>query len=111
MDWSSEENDGDADPDVEMEGAEAEEAKTEKDMTWSMQDLYHGLVPQELVRGWKRIFDTSTGIEQYMVDQFATSIEEFGCTEIWNNCCDVTVAWEKTIGITARNKKVWSSSG
>ena len=50
-----EEESGDAEQDVEMEGPEA-------DMIWSMRGLYHGLVPQELVKGWRWIFGVSTWI-------------------------------------------------
>jgi hypothetical protein len=39
--------------------------------------------PQELVKGWKKIFHTSTWIAQYMVDRLVSSIEEYGRTEIW----------------------------
>lgn len=43
-------------------------------------------------------------IAQCIVDQLASLIKEFGCTEIWNNCYDVMVAWKKTVG----NMKVQS---
>lgn len=35
--------------------------------------FYHGLVPQDLVKGWKQIFGASTWIAQYMVDQCRSS--------------------------------------
>jgi len=44
-------------------------------------------------KGWKRLFGASTWLPQYMVDRLASSIEEFDRMEIWNNCCDATVAW------------------
>lgn len=111
MDWRGEEHREDTDSDEEMEGTEAEGGELEEENTWSIKDLYHGLVPQELVLGWKLVFGTTARIAQYMVDKFASSIEEFGRTEIWNNRCNVTVAWEKSISITARKKKIRSSSG
>ena len=40
-----------------------------------------------------------------MATQFVTKIEEFGRTEIWNKRCEETVAWEKTVGITAKSKR------
>ncbi|KFH70556.1 hypothetical protein MVEG_03406 [Podila verticillata NRRL 6337] len=111
MDWSGDEEGGNSDQEVEMEGIGAEEVEMDETTVWSTRDLYHGLVPQDLVKEWKRIFGTSTWIAQYMVDRFASSIEEYGRTEIWNNRCNATIAWEKTIGITARSKKNRSSSG
>ncbi|KAG0321686.1 hypothetical protein BG000_003131 [Podila horticola] len=88
MDWRGEEEEEDSGYAMEREGAETEDAEME-----------------------------GTGAEdaemeaQYMVERFASSIEEYGRTEIWNNRCNVTIAWEKTISITARSKKTRSSSG
>lgn len=57
------------------------------------------------------MFGTGDNTAQYMVERFVTSIEDFGRTEIWNNRCEETITWEKSIGITTRNKKTRSSSG
>ncbi|KAF9303331.1 hypothetical protein BGZ74_003974 [Mortierella antarctica] len=110
-DWSDEEEGRNTDREVEMEGNEAEEEEVEEVRAWSIQDIYHGLVPQDLVKGWKQIFGASTWIAQYMVDRFVSAIEEYGRTEIWNNRCNATITWEKSIGITARSKKNRSNSG
>ncbi|KAG0010599.1 hypothetical protein BGZ82_003356 [Podila clonocystis] len=95
MYWRDEKDGEDTDSDEEMGRTGAEDPELEEGKVWSVQDLYHGLVPQDL----------------YMVDRFASSIEEFGCIEIWNNRCNVTIAWEKPIDITPGNKKIRSSSG
>jgi len=97
--------------DVVMEGAEAEDAEMEETIDWSIRDLYHGLVPQDLVKGLKQNFGVSTWIAQYMVDRLVSTIEEYGSTEIWNSRCNATIAWKKSISITARRKKNRSSYG
>ena len=73
---------------VVMEGAEAEDAEMEETIAWSIRDLYHGLVPQDLVKGLKQFFCASTWIAQYMVDRLVSVIEEYGRTEIWNSRCN-----------------------
>ncbi|KAG0033775.1 hypothetical protein BGZ81_007384 [Podila clonocystis] len=75
MDWRGEEEEsGNTDQEVEMEGTEtedvemegpkAEEAEMEEATAWSIRDLYHGLVPHDLVKGWKHILGASTWVAQ-----------------------------------------------
>jgi hypothetical protein len=86
--------------------SEAEEAAE-----WSLKDLYKGLVPKELITSWKTLFKTTKFIATYMVTKFVTDVEEFGRTGIWNKRCEATVAWEKSIGITAMSKRARGHSG
>ncbi|KAF8960196.1 hypothetical protein BGZ52_012665, partial [Haplosporangium bisporale] len=107
-------NDEGIEKDVDMEAdsdAEGEGGEPRVESIWSIRDLYHGLVPQDLIEGWKEMFGTGDSTAQYMVERFVTSIEDFGRTEIWNSRCEATVTWEKTIGITTKNKKTRASSG
>jgi len=48
------------------------------------------------------MFSILAGIVLHMVVQVASPIEEFDCTEIWNNRCDTTITWEKSIHPTTR---------
>ena len=57
---------------VVMERAEAEDAEMEETIAWSIRDLYHGLVPQDLVKGLKQIFGASTWKAQYMQDRLVS---------------------------------------
>ncbi|KFH74139.1 hypothetical protein MVEG_01352 [Podila verticillata NRRL 6337] len=104
------ENDEGRDSDSDAEIAE-DGRQVREESIWSRRELYHGLVPTELVEDWKLLFATDITTARYMVDRFAMSIEEFGRTEIWNRRCDATIAWERTIDITARDKKAKSCSG
>lgn len=53
----------------------------------------------------------TSNIAALLIRQFVGATEEFGRTEIWSVRCKVTVEWEKTQGITAREKKAGVSKG
>ncbi|KAG0007432.1 hypothetical protein BGZ81_004907, partial [Podila clonocystis] len=53
MDWRGEEEGGNTSQEVEMEGTGTEVAEMEEATVWSIRDLYHGLAPHGLVKGWK----------------------------------------------------------
>lgn len=73
--------------------------------TWSVNDIYHGLVPGFLTEEWARLMGTTTAIARYMAGRMVQRIEKFGREEIWGERCKLTVEWERTQGITLRMKK------
>ncbi|KAF9896133.1 hypothetical protein BX616_008071, partial [Lobosporangium transversale] len=48
----------------------------------TVQDLYHGLVPKDMVKNWKDTFKTIACIAKYVVCRFTKAIEEIGRIEI-----------------------------
>jgi hypothetical protein len=55
-------------------------------------------------------FGTTKEIATYMVDKFVTEIEEYGRVGIWNERCEITVEWEKSVGITTVSKRAQGST-
>ena len=45
-----------------------------------------------------------------MVDKFVIEIEEHGRVGIWNERCEITVEWEKSVGIITVRKRAQSST-
>jgi ribonuclease HI len=86
-------------------GFEGYQEQAIADADWTVQDLYHGLVPKALTTTWKEVFNTSTAIAAYMAGRFVEQIEEIGRTEIWNKRCDATIEWERDLGITTWDKR------
>jgi ribonuclease HI len=54
-----------------------------EDAIWSVQNLYHGLTPKDLVQDCKRTFKTSMSIARYVAGRFVKAIEDVGKAEIW----------------------------
>ncbi|KAG0055946.1 hypothetical protein BGZ83_006871 [Gryganskiella cystojenkinii] len=48
---------------------------------------------------------TTAGIAVSMMDKFVTNIENFGRMGIWNSRCQVTISWEKSVGIATESKR------
>ncbi|KAF9396014.1 hypothetical protein BGZ94_006518, partial [Podila epigama] len=45
---------------------------------WNVRELYKGIMPLELVQGWRGVYGTTETVARYMMDVFARSVEEFG---------------------------------
>ncbi|KAG0198410.1 hypothetical protein BGX28_008172, partial [Mortierella sp. GBA30] len=92
--------------DTENEGEEEDE----EGKIWSVQDIYHGLAPAQLVRDWKRLFETTKEVALCMAAKFIGRLEEYGRTEIWGKRCNITVEWEQKEGITSQMKRAKGNS-
>ena len=84
---------------------EEEGGEESNESGWTVIDLYRGLVPRRLVEGWQKLFSTTRLIATLAATKFVSQIEEIGRTEVWGKRCEDTIAWEKTVGITARDKR------
>jgi hypothetical protein len=91
--------------------ASDDESGEEDAKVWTVQDLYHGLTPMNLVTIWKGIFSTTRAIATYVVAKFVARIEEFGRSEIWGSRCSLTVDWERSNGITSVSKRARGRTG
>lgn len=74
-------------------------------LTWTVKELYQGLVPKVFTSDWKTTFNTTTSIARYIAGKFVRTIEESGRTDIWNERCKATIEWERENGITTRSKR------
>ena len=80
-------------------------------LEWTVKDVYRGLVPKQLIAGWKQLFQTNTLIATMTATAFVSRLEEYGRTDLWNKRCEDTVAWEKSVGITAMSKRAGGRIG
>src|SRR5690554_2732379 len=82
----------------------ADADKIEADENWTVQKLYQGLVPVTLTTVWARLFGTSKATARYIAGRFTRALEDFGCDVIWNRRYEITVEWERSLGITTMSK-------
>jgi hypothetical protein len=75
-----------------------------EDSIWNVQHLYQGLVPINLIKKWKILFNTSEKIATYIAFKFCQEIEKIGC-DIWTQRCEKVIDWEKSINISQKKKK------
>jgi ribonuclease HI len=86
-------------------GGATQDRPEEEPPKWTVKDVYRGLVPISLIDGWKRVFQTTPLIATMTATAFVSRLEEYGRTGLWNKRCEDTVAWEKSVGITAMSKR------
>jgi hypothetical protein len=75
------------------------------DLAWCISDLYRGITPKILIDKWGSQLGTLKSIARTVIHKFVGYLESEATERIWKPRCKITVEYEKSIGITAREKK------
>ncbi|KAF9203867.1 hypothetical protein BGZ49_005946 [Haplosporangium sp. Z 27] len=75
------------------------------DLQWNIAALYRGITPRSLIKEWSALFNTQKSIARTVIHKFVGYLESQATELIWKPRCSVTVAREKELGITAKQKK------
>jgi hypothetical protein len=75
------------------------------DLKWSISDLYRGITPRSLIEEWGEFFSTPSTITRKVIHKFVGYLENQATELIWKPRCTTTIARERELGITGKQKR------
>ena len=75
------------------------------DLMWSIPHLYRGFTPRSLIKEWGEFFTTPLSITRKVIHKFVGYLEEQATELIWKPRCKTTIARERELGITGKQKR------